>query len=129
MHRWFRRILPAALLLLTLAAPSAARAGHSVVEDEATGPAPTPETVAAACVLSPGPPNTFAYIWTPPEELKSVAWKLPIASCTACAASGGVLNVTNVRFRMRWFKACSAQAEISIDPGLPVTARELGLPY
>lgn len=119
MHRWFRRILPTFLLLLTVAVPPAALASHPVAEDQATDPVPAPEAVAAACVLVPGPPNTFAYIWTPPEELQSVAWKLPIGACTACAASGGVLNVTNARIRMRWLRACSAQAEISIVGAAP----------
>ena len=114
MHPWLRRLSLPALLLLALAAPPAARAGQPLSENAAIEPVPSPEAVAAACVLAPGPPNTFAWIWETPEELTSVAWKLPLSTCSSCAASGGVLNLTNVRIRLRWFKACSAQAQVSI---------------
>lgn len=70
----------------------------------------SPAAATATCNFQPGAENTFSYIWTKPEALDLVAWRLP--SCAACAGSG--LNVTAVTIRMRWPFACTAQATVSI---------------
>jgi hypothetical protein len=103
--RWFPF-----LLAVTLTAPAAAIAGGVALEDDAgTPPPPAPS---AACTLTPGDANTFSFIWTPPEELRTYAWKLPTGSCAACPS--GTLELDALTFRMRWPFACSATAEVLI---------------
>ncbi|NOT34918.1 MAG: hypothetical protein HOP12_12210 [Candidatus Eisenbacteria bacterium] len=94
---------PATLLAAPIAGP----------EDEIAIEADDAPVVNATCTLTPGPVNNFSFIWTPPEELKTVAWKVPTANCAACAATGAV-TPTSLRFRMRWLGACSAQVQFSI---------------
>lgn len=67
---------------------------------------------APACPLSIGDARGVAFIWTPPEELTSMAWKIPVESCAACASYG--LWIKTVSFRVRWTGPCVATAQISI---------------
>jgi hypothetical protein len=71
-----------------------------------------PAQAAAACLLQNGTPITTAIIWTPPEELTSFAWKVPISTCTACGSTP--LTLQTLTFRIRWFNAGAAQTQISI---------------
>src|SRR5205085_570376 len=51
-------------------------------------------------------------------ELQTMAWKIPAASCIQCPESAA-LKPRNLTFRMRWFKACVAQVEVSIVGSMP----------
>jgi hypothetical protein len=99
------------LTLLLLGAPLRSGAAPAAAADAAV-PGP-PTQVAAACTLAPGGLAAISFIWDAPEELTSFAWKIPVASCAACASTGLVIPRA-VTMRMRWLKACSAQAEVSI---------------
>lgn len=105
---WFT--VPALLALLALA-PAARAFSLSDAPDVRVDGTASPAAATATCNFQPGAENTFSYIWTRPEELNLVAWRLP--SCTACGGGGG-LNVTAVTIRVRWPFACSAQATVSI---------------
>lgn len=106
-----------ALLLLASALPAPGAADPSpVLLPDAASPAPDAQvqTTAAACTLEPGPIETSAsYAWTLPDAFSNVAWLVPRASCTACAPGLG-LEIKTVSFRVRWFGACTATAEVSI---------------
>ena len=119
MMRLATRVLLLAFLAvpLALAAPTAAHA----VQVEIDGGwlvSPEPPAAPAACTIAAGSVNTFHYFWTPPEELRSMAWRIPTASCTDCPP-GSSLNLKSVRFRVRWPIACSAQAKVSIVGAVP----------
>jgi hypothetical protein len=106
-----------ACLGLIAACAMATRAGAASVPleifDRATPPAEA-KTGAAACTLEPGPIETsFSYAWTTPDAFRALAWRIPRASCTACAPNVG-LAVRKVSFRVRWFGACTATAEVSV---------------
>ena len=69
-----------------------------------------PDSVSAACTLAIGTPKTKAFIWTPPEELTSMFWKIP--ACAACEGSG--VTAKSLSFRLRWFGPCSGQAQVLV---------------
>jgi len=73
----------------------------------------TDAPLAATCTLAPGSIASISFIWTAPEELTSYAWRIPVSSCAACASTG-LITPRSVTFRMRWLKACSATAQVSI---------------
>jgi hypothetical protein len=81
-------------------------------------------TASPACTLTPGAMQSVSFFWTPPEELTAAAWKISASTCDACAATGG-LTPTSVSFGVRWFRSCSALAQVLIvgartDGGCPV---------
>src|SRR5262245_13012960 len=108
-------------VVLTAGSLGRTTAAHADVALPATGnpevlasaDAATPSIPAASCTMAPGAIGTTAFFWTPPEELTSVAWKIPTSSCTTCGPNPA-LSLTSASFRMRWFRACSATAQISI---------------
>lgn len=104
--RWFSFLCGC---VAVLASPAAVRAGVATIESD--DPAPPP-AVSGACLLQPGPINSFSFFWTPPEALHTMAWKIPTGSCAACPS--GALNLNAVTFRMRWPIVCSATAEVLI---------------
>jgi hypothetical protein len=120
MTRLSRWLALASFLVAAPIAISAPSLAHGV------GPSPdgaalepdAPLPVSAACTLEPGPINTFSYIWSPPEELQTYAWRIPASGCAACPAPGA-LSPTKVTIRMRWLFACSAQVQVSIVGALP----------
>lgn len=69
----------------------------------------------AACTLAIGSPKTTAFIWTPPEELTAMYWKIP--ACTACGTSG--ITAKSLSFRLRWFGPCSAEATVLVVGAKP----------
>jgi len=72
------------------------------------------KAAASACTLEPGPIDlSTSYVWTSPDAFRTLAWRIPRASCTACAANVG-LAVQRVSFRVRWFGPCTATAEVSV---------------
>lgn len=101
-------------IALAASVPASAHADSvHLIDDALNAAAGEPASATAACTLTPGTMRTVAYIWTPPEQLTAVAWKIPAASCIACAAGSG-LSLTNVSFGVRWLGACSAQAQVLI---------------
>jgi hypothetical protein len=77
-----------------------------------------PQATNAACTLEPGPISGTSYVLQPPDAFTAVAWKIPMSSCTACP-SPAALDLKTVSFRVRWFGACTATAEISIVGAQP----------
>lgn len=65
----------------------------------------------ASCVLSPGPVGASSVVFTP-EVYTAVATLVDPQSCACPLASSIVLRT--VSFRVRWFEACSATAEVSV---------------
>lgn len=63
-------------------------------------------------MLSAGSLRTISFFFTPPEEMTSMAWKIPTASCATCGSAG--LTLKTVTFRLRWFSVCTAQAQVSV---------------
>ena len=117
------RLATMPLLVALLAAPPAlaaptAQPAVQVVTDEGWLVSPDSPATPAACTIAAGSVNSFHYFWTPPEELKTFAWRVPTASCGDCPP-GASLNLKSVRFRIRWPFACSAQAQVSIVGAMP----------
>jgi hypothetical protein len=111
MHRarllsWF---LAAAVATAGAAAP--ARAGFVPLPGDSPLPSLAPTAAQATCTLEPGIRQNVSFIWTPPEELTSMAWKIP--TCTACGPNAG-LQPTQVTFGVRWFRPCTAQAQVRV---------------
>src|SRR4029453_2301984 len=102
-------------LAFAFASPSAAQTGIGVYDGLDAGE--PPPSLLTACTLQPSTIASFSLFWTEPEALTHAAWKIPIASCTACPT--GRLLINSVRSRLRWFGACSAQAQVSIVGAAP----------
>lgn len=104
--RWFSFLC---CCVAVLASPPAVLAGVATIESGDSAP---PVAVTGACLLQPGPINTFSFFWTAPEALHTMAWRIPMTSCATCTS--GALNLNAVTFRMRWPIVCSATAEVLI---------------
>ena len=106
-----RPVLLAALAACILSARSVAAAVPSVqLEDVGVA---SPENTTASCTIEPGPIGPTAIAWSSPYAWQTLAWRIPSGSCQACPAPQ-LLNVTAVRFRVRYVGACSASAQVSI---------------
>lgn len=84
-----------------------------VVEEDATHRDDVIHSAAGACLLAPAPRIPVSYTQFAPEHYTSFAWRIPTGSCTACSAPQDLI-INSVSFRIRWFTACTAQAEVSI---------------
>jgi len=126
--RWFPSVL-VALGISTLALSPAHVSGIVVIEDGAVSKGGDLAAAAGACVLEPMGPRTNSTIAFGPEEAyTAIATLIDPASCLACPAPAS-LDLNSVKFRLRWWNACSATAEVSVvgvtgAPGCP--APDLG---
>ena len=111
--------LPGVLIALGLAAAQASAASPTV-EVETSASAPAAPQATSVCTLSAGNARATSFIWTPPEELTSMAWRIPVASCAACAPAP--LLIKSLSFRLRWLFACTAQAQVLIVGAKPGTS-------
>lgn len=85
-----------------------------VPELDGTAPFQVDRSGAATCSLEPGPLQaSMSYAWTVPDAFSDVAWLIPRGSCAACGPTFG-LELKTVSFRVRWFGACTATAQVSI---------------
>lgn len=111
----FRKVSACLGWIAVCAMPTLAGAASVPLEISDAAPPPAEARVGAAtCTLEPGPIETsVSYAWTTPDAFRALAWRIPRASCTACAPNVG-LAVRKVSFRVRWFGACSATAEVSV---------------
>jgi hypothetical protein len=101
-------------LIAACAMPAPAGAASAPLEISDTASPPVVTRTSAACTLEPGPIETaFSYAWPTPDAFRTLAWRIPRASCTACAPNVG-LAVKTVSFRVRWFGPCAANAEVSV---------------
>jgi hypothetical protein len=109
------RIFSACLgLIAACAMPAPAGAASAPLEITDAASPPVVTRTSAACTLEPGPIETsFSYAWTTPDAFRTLAWRIPRASCTACAPNVG-LAVKTVSFRVRWFGPCAVSAEVSV---------------
>jgi hypothetical protein len=110
-----------ASVLLALAAVSAlagtqavAAPPMTVLDDPLAGAASGFDVMAGTaftCTLESGPISSTSYRYVEPDAFTSFAVRIP--SCGACPEPQ-TLAVRTISFRVRWFAACAAQAEVSI---------------
>jgi hypothetical protein len=111
--------LPATLFLalcVVLPLPGFAAAGThiQIVDDGPVVLSPASgQAATGVCVLEPAARGNISYILSSPDVFRKVAWRIPFASCTACPATQA-LQINSMAFRVRWFGACTATAEVSI---------------
>lgn len=112
---WIRTATaPIALGLAMALAPGTGHGAEpSVQEDDPAPGASRIHAPAAACDLEPAPIlSTNSYTWTTPDAFSDLYWRVP-APCPVCDP-GQSLDLKTVAFRIRWFGACTAQAEVSL---------------
>lgn len=71
------------------------------------------QTTVGVCVLETAPRIPVSYNQVTPNYFTSFAWRIPTSNCTACPAPQNLL-INSVSLRIRWFSACTAQAEVLI---------------
>lgn len=102
-------VVTATLFALPRPTLATAAASGELASAVAGNGSPDP-TLDAACSLAIGTPKTTAFIWTPPEELSAMYWKIP--TCASCGAAG--ITAKSLSFRLRWLGPCSAQATVLV---------------